>query len=67
MTETPRYRNAPPMGLRPAPQVPPRSMVRDTPAEMGVMGCAPLFGALLVFGGWVALVFVAMWALAALA
>ncbi len=55
-----RYRSAPSMGLRPAPQIAPRSMVRDTPDSLGVQGCASMVAALLVFAALVATVFAAM-------
>ncbi len=61
---TPRYRIAPSMSLRPADTVEPRSQMGDTPAELGVMGCAPIVSALLLFAALVAMVFVAMWVLA---
>ncbi len=52
-----RYRNAPPMGLRPADTVVPRSKIE--PAEYGV-SCLVMVASFAVFAALVAMVLLAM-------
>ena len=52
-----RYRNAPPMGLRPAPVIEPRSKIE--PAEYGV-SCLSMVATFAVFAALVAMVLLGM-------